>query len=138
MPLRSARRCPAMTRFVPPVCAGSLERRNAWRRAYRNGEMVCGRVQLAVGGDPRLGLTHQEQRRCVAARFVEHLHPDLRDELAAVARHRGAAARRPAERIDPIEVVFDDERQRLIAQVQPPQRQHGALPDLEFGLRELS
>jgi len=41
--------------------------------------------------------------------------------------------------MQPIEVVFDDPhlgRQRIIGWIQPPQVRHGALHDIEFGLRE--
>lgn len=115
-----------------------VEQRYLWGRAYRDGEVVCGRVQLTVGREARLGLTQHEQRRYVVARFVERVDPHLRDELAAVARRRGAAARRAAERMAPVEVVFDNRRQRIVAAVLPPQRRAGGpLPELEFHLREL-
>jgi hypothetical protein len=115
-----------------------IEQRYLSGRAYRNGEVVCGRVQLTVGRDARLGLAQHERRRYVVARFVERVDPHLRDELAAVARRRGAAARRAAERIAPVEVVFDDKRQRIVVAVLPPQQRGGGpLPELEFHLREL-
>ena len=107
-------------------------------RAYRDGQLVCARVQLTVGRDGRLGLTRSE-RRYVVARFLERLHPGLRAELAELARRRGAAARRAAERMDPIELVFDDRhlgRQRITGWVQPPQARRGDLRDIEFALRE--
>jgi hypothetical protein len=84
-----------------------FEQRYNWGRAYRNGQLVCARVQLTVGRDGRLGVT-RSQRRYVVARFSERVHPALRAELAELARRRGAAARRAAERMDPIELVFDD------------------------------
>ena len=115
-----------------------FEQRYNWARAYRDGQLVCARVQLTVGRDGRLGLTRAE-RRYVVARFSERLHPALRAELTALARRRGAAARRVAERMAPIEVVFDDRhlgRQRIVGWVQPPQARRGDLRDIEFGLRE--
>jgi hypothetical protein len=99
-----------------------LEQRYTWGRAYRDGELVCARVHLIIGRDGRLGLARHE-RRYVAARFLERLQPALRAELAELARRRGAAARRAAERMDPIEIVFTDRRlgtQRIVGWVQPP------------------
>jgi hypothetical protein len=125
---RSGRRLPGVV----------FEQRYNWGRAYRDGQLVCARVQLAVGRDARIGLTRAE--RCyVVARFAERLHPALRAELTALARRRGAAARRVAEGMAPIEVVYDDRqlgRQRIVAWVQPPQVRRGELRDIEFGLRE--
>jgi hypothetical protein len=115
-----------------------FEQRYNWARAYRDGQLVCARVQLTVGRDGRLGLTPAE-RRYVVARFSERLHPALRAELTELARRRGAAARRAADGMDPIEVVFDDRhlgRQRITGWVQPPRVRRGDLHDIEFGLRE--
>ena len=100
-----------------------FEQRYSWGRAYRDGEIVCARVHLTIGRDVRLGLARHE-RGYVVARFLERLHPTLHGELTALARSRGAAARRAAERMDPIEIVFDDKRlgrQRIVGRVQPPQ-----------------
>src|SRR4051794_25774986 len=94
-----------------------------WGHACRDGEVVCGRVELAVRADTRLGLAPRE-RRCLVARFREHLHPALRADLAELVRRRGAIARRAAERMQPIEIVFDDPRlgvQRITGWIQPPQ-----------------
>jgi hypothetical protein len=71
------------------------------------------------------------------------VHPDLRAELAELARRRGAAARRAAERIEPIAIVIDDPtdgRERIVGRIEPPQVRlcFGALGDVEFGLREPS
>jgi hypothetical protein len=117
-----------------------FEQRYNWGPAYRDGQLVCARVQLTVGRDGRLGLTRAE-RRYVVARFSERVHPALRAELTALARRRGAAARRDAEGMAPIEVVFEDRhlgRQRIVGWVQPPQVRRGDLRDIEFGLREPS
>jgi hypothetical protein len=117
-----------------------IEQRYAWGRAYRNGTLVCGRVNVTVDHDVRVGLAPRERRRrSIRAAFTERVDPTLRAELAAVARHRGAAARRAADRMEPIEVVLDDPhrgRQRIIGRVQPPQQHHDDLDALEFGLRE--
>jgi hypothetical protein len=113
------------------------EGRYRWARAYRDGELVCGRVELTVRADFRLGLTPHE-RRYLAARFLERPHPGLRSELAELVRRRGAAARRAAERMQPVEIVFDDPqggRQRVVGWVQPPQLRRGELNEIEFGLR---
>jgi hypothetical protein len=108
-------------------------------RAYRSGRLICGWVQVTISDDERLGLTQQE-RQVVRLRFHEPLDDGLRSELAELLRRRGAAARRAAERIDPIEVVVDDPhgaRQRILGSVQPPQAHHGRLRDIEFALRRV-
>jgi hypothetical protein len=115
-----------------------FEKRCAWGRAYRDGSLVCTRVHITFRRDERLGLAPHE-RRYVAARFLDRLHPDLRADLAELARRRGAAARRAAERIEPIVVVIDDplhERERIIGRLEPPQVRHSHLGGVEFGLRE--
>jgi hypothetical protein len=116
--------------LVPP-------RRYQWARAYRAGRLVCGRVDLTIAADMRLGLAPRE-RCCIAARFLERLHPGLRADLAELARRRGAAARRVADRVEPIELVFDDTRlgrQRIVAWIEPPRVRSVDLRDTEFGLR---
>src|SRR4051794_26530455 len=98
-----------------------------WAHACRDDEVVCGRVELIVTADTRLVLAPRERRR-IAARFVEHLHPALRTELSELVRRRGAAARRLAGRMDPIELVFDEpggRLQRITGWIQPPQVRHG-------------
>jgi hypothetical protein len=127
-------------RTQTPARTGDLptDGRYRWAHACRDGEVVCGRVELTVRADPRLGLTARERRR-LAARFVEHLHPVLREELNELVDRRGAASRRAAERIEPIELVFDDPRlglQRIIGRIEPPQRRRGDLHQIEFRLRE--
>jgi hypothetical protein len=99
---------------------------------------VCGRVELTVDADMRLDLTARE-RRLITVRFLDRLEPALRAELTELVRRRGAAARRAAERMDPIEIVFDDPRlgvQRISGWIQPPQRRNSDLHDIQFGLRE--
>ncbi len=113
-----------------------------WRlgRAYRTGRLVCGCVQVALRVDDRLGLTLGE--RCtVLVRFCEPVADDLRDELTTLARRRGAASERAAERTDPIELVIDDplgERERITGRLRPPHRRHGRLREMEFGFGHLS
>lgn len=117
----------------PPVTG-----RRRWAHACRDGEVVCARVELTFRTDPRLGLTLHERHR-LAARFVEHLHPVLREELNQLVHRRGAACRRAAERIEPIELVFEDPRrgvQRIVAEIQPPQTRRSDLHDITFDLRE--
>jgi hypothetical protein len=117
-----------------------FEQRYAWGRAYRDGTLVCGRVHVTFGRDDRLGLAPHE-RRYVAARFQDRLHPALRSELAELARRRGAAARRAAEGMKPIVIVVDDPRhgrERIVGRLEPPQTRRVDLRDVEFGLREPS
>jgi hypothetical protein len=107
----------------------------AWGRAYREGSLVCGRVQVRIsrGRAPR-------RRQYVAARFVDLLHPALRAELTELAHGGGVAAWAAAERMEPIVVVIDDPsvgRERIVVRVEPPQVPRGYLRDVEFGLREL-
>jgi hypothetical protein len=125
-----------------PAGAGSTQhtaQRSRLGRAYRAGRLVCGWVHVTISVDERLGLTLQERRR-VRLRFHEPLDDGLRSELAQLMRRRGTAARRAAERIDPIEIVVDDdlgERQRIVGQVEPPQARHGQLRDVDFALRRV-
>jgi hypothetical protein len=113
-----------------------IERRRCWGRAYRDGMLVCGRVEVTVRADARFGLAPRE-RRCVTVRFRERVDPVLRKELSDLVRRRGVAARRAAERMKPIEIVFDDPGlPRIVGWVEPPQRRHGALHEIEFGLCE--
>jgi hypothetical protein len=115
------------------------EQRHVPGRAYRGERLVCARVQLTTGRDDRLGLASRE-RRYVLARFCGQLDPGLHAELTELVRRRGAAARRVAEKLEPIEIVVDDPRdggRRLIARLQPPQlRGGGDLRAVEFGLQE--
>jgi IS4 transposase len=114
--------------------------RYRWARAYREGRLVAGRVELAVEADDlRIGLSLSERRRIVA-RFVERLDPELRDELAQLVRRRGAAGKRIAERLAPVEVVAEDRdgsERRFLCRLQPPQQRYGDLWEIEFDLREL-
>jgi hypothetical protein len=100
--------------------------------------VVCGRVELTVRADSRLGLTPRE-RRVLTVRFLDGMESRLRAELTELVRRRGARAWRVAERMEPIEIVFDDALrglQRITGWIQPPQRRDGDLQDVEFGLRE--
>jgi hypothetical protein len=116
-----------------------FEQLYAWGRAYRDGTLVCARVHVRIGRDDhRLGLTHDE-RRYVLARFSERLDATLDRELRELARRRGQAARRLAERMEPIQIVVDDPRRgrvRISGRIEPPQVRWGDLREIEFGLRE--
>lgn len=114
------------------------KRHTAIGRAYRDGSLVCGRIHVTFGRDERLGLAPHE-RRYVVTRFLDRMHPTLRSELAELARRRGAAARRAAERMEPIVLVIDDPRQgreRIVGRLEPPQTRRIDLRDVEFQLRE--
>jgi hypothetical protein len=117
-----------------------FEQRYGWARAYRDGRLVAGRVRLTVDHDVRVGLAPRERRRrSLRASFTERVDPALRAELVAVARRRGAAARRAADRMEPIEVVVDDPRrgrERIVGRVLPPQQRRGDLDEIEFVVRE--
>ena len=128
----------ARTQAKVDTTGSSLTQRRHWAHACRDGEVLCGRVELTVRADARLGLAPRE-RRCIVARFRECLHPALRADLADLVRRRGATARRVAERMAPIELVFvdpDGSLQRLSGWLQPPQQRHGDLRDIEFVVRE--
>jgi hypothetical protein len=127
--------------FVPaPVDGPPVLGAGRWRvgRAYRGGRLVCGCVHVAIGFDDRLGMTRRE-RRTVRVRFCEPVADELRAELSELARRRGGAGERAAERIAPIEVVIDDaggEHQRVTGRLRPAHTRHGRLREIEFGLRE--
>ena len=142
-------RIPASTSRTPfarcsePVAIDTERRVNAgrWRigRAYRAGRLICGCVQVAVSLDERVGLTERE-RRIVRVRFCEPVDDDLRVELTELARRRGAASLRAAERIAPIELVVVDphsEHERIVGGLQPPYKRHGPLRGIEFGFGQL-
>jgi len=129
------------TPFAPtPVDGDSPLVAGRWRlgRAYRGGRLVCGCVHVAIGFDDRVGLTWRE-RRTVRVRFCEPVADELRAELSELARRRGSAGERAAERITPIEVVIDDptgEHERMTGRLRPAHTRHGRLREIEFGLRE--
>ena len=64
--------------------------------ACRDAEVVCGRVELTVATDSRLGLTARE-RRFFTVRFLDGVEARLRAELTQLVRRRGAVARRAHE-----------------------------------------
>lgn len=122
---------PAVIDTGPTLGAGR------WRigRAYRAGRLVCGCVHVTVSLDERVGLTERE-RRVIRVRFHEPVDDQLRIELTELVRRRGRASYRAAERISPIELVVDDpqsELERVVGCLQPPQRRHGQLREIEFG-----
>jgi hypothetical protein len=119
-------------------CHQLAGRRSCSAHACRDSEVVCGRVEITVSADTRLRLTARE-RRFLTVRFLDRLEPVLRAELTELVRRRGAVARRAAERMETIELVFDDPLagpQRITGWIQPPQRRNGELKDVRFGLRE--
>jgi hypothetical protein len=118
--------------IAPP--AGRRYRR---ARAYRDGKLICGRVELMIRPDTRIGLAPRERRQLVA-RFVDRLAPTFRYELEQLVRRRGAAATRIGDRIETIELIFDDPRdsELLIARLEPPQARRWKLSENEFVIRE--
>ena len=129
------------TPFAPaPVDGNPVLGAERWRvgRAYRGGRLVCGCVHVAIRFDDRLGLTRRE-RRTVWVRFCEPVADELQAELSELARRRGGAGERAAERIDPIEVVIEDpsgKHERMTGRLRPAHTRHGRLREIEFGLRE--
>jgi hypothetical protein len=131
------------TAYAPtPVSVAPTLGIGRWRagRAYRAGRLICGCVHVAIRSADRLGLTRRE-RRLVRVRFSEPVADDLRTELTQLARRRGRASERAAERIDAIELVVDDphgEHERITGRLAPPHRRHGRLNEIEFGLSQIS
>jgi hypothetical protein len=122
---------------VAPTDHALMARRSCPAHACRDSAVVCSRVELIASTDARLGLTPRE-RRSFTVRFLDSPEPGLLTELTRLTRRRGSAARRAAERMAPIEIVFDDPLQglqRIAGCVQPPQRRTGDLHDIQFGLR---
>jgi hypothetical protein len=113
-------------------------RRHRRARAYRGGELICGRVDLMIRPDLRLGLAPRERRQLIA-RFVDLLAPTFRYELEQLVRRRGAAATRIGDRIETIELVVDDAQRHselLVCRLEPPQSRHWKLSENEFVIRE--
>ncbi|MGH2943932.1 MAG: hypothetical protein ACRDLN_14275 [Solirubrobacteraceae bacterium] len=78
-------------------------------------------MHVTIRVDDRLGLTRRE-RRVVRVRFCEPVADDLRSELTELARRRGPASERVAERIALIELVIDDphgEHERITGRLRP-------------------
>lgn len=97
-------------------------------RAYRHGDVVCGRIAIDLA---------PAEHRHVTVRFLDPPAEHLGAELATLVRRRGAAARRAAEQLEPIELVVDagDGPRRLAGRLEPPLLRFGGLPDIEFGVR---
>jgi len=141
IPARSSRAPSARGNAPAAVDTDHTPGSGQWRmgRAYRAGRLVCGCVHVTVSLDGRLGLT-QRERRMVRVRFHEPVDDILRAELAELARRHGPASDRVAERIAPIEIVVDDpqsEHERMVGGLQPPQRRHGQLREIEFRFGQL-
>jgi hypothetical protein len=125
---------------VTPTDYPPTGRRSCSAHACRDSAVVCDRIELIVGADSRLGLTARE-RRVFTVRFLDGLESRLRAELTELVRRRGTVARRAAERMEPIEIVFYDPLrglQRITGWVQPPQRRNRPLQDIQFGLCEVA
>ena len=108
-------------------------------RAFRHGELVCGRVDLRVRDSGRVGLTAHERREIVV-RFLGRIAPGFGRELEGLVRRGGGVARRAAERMQAIELVVSHLEMGdlpIVGHVQPPQRRHGEIHEIEFALREL-
>jgi hypothetical protein len=70
---------------------------------------------------------------------VSRLSPMFRYELEQLVRRRGAAATRLGDRIETIELVFDDPSpagEQLVVRLEPPQWRRWKLSDNEFVIRE--
>ena len=95
-------------------------------------------MEVTISLDDRLGLAERE-RRHVRVSFHEPLSDDLRSELTALVRRRGAAARRIADAAHEIAVIVSDDDSgpmRIVGHLQPPEARHALLREIEFGLRE--
>jgi len=144
MRIAASRRRTSPARGSAPAAVDTERTASAGRwhlgRAYRAGRLVCGCVHVMVSLDERLGLTGRE-RRMIRVRFHEPVDDRLRAELTVLAHRRGRASERIAERIAPIELVVDDphsEYERMVGDLQPPQRRHGQLREIEFGFGQLT
>lgn len=74
-------------------------------------------------------------------RFSEPIDDELRAQLSELARRRGTASERAAERIDPIELIIDDpssEHEHMTGRLRPPHSRHGRLNEIEFGFGQLT
>jgi hypothetical protein len=114
-------------------------KRYAWGQAYRDGSLICTDVRVTLARDDQLSAAPHGWRT-VLARFDGRLHPTLRAELTELAHCRSAAARRVAERIEPIVLLLGDPRhgrERIVAQLLPPQTHSIDLREVEFRARQL-
>lgn len=107
---------------------------------YRNGKLVCSRARVTIGDHYRsLGLAARE--RCfVTVAFREGTEVHLRGELSKLIKQRGAAAKRTAERLEPIVVVVQDNElgeRRIEGVVRPlTTRPVGDLANIDFPVRQ--
>jgi hypothetical protein len=103
-------------------------------RAYRDGTLLCSGVHVAVARDVRLAPESPLPPR-IRVRFAERLDGALRGELEQLVRARGASGARLAERLAPLEVVWDEPRgpRRVIGRLEPPRTQRYApLEEISF------
>lgn len=105
-------------------------------RAFRDGELVCEQIVLAVVSDGRLGLAPWE-RHYTTVRFLRGIELGLRNELVGVLRSRGARSKRLAERVEPIDLVVEDrgEECELRGRLEPPVVRSAWIEQVDFRLR---
>ncbi|MGI9099545.1 MAG: hypothetical protein ACR2H2_13830 [Solirubrobacteraceae bacterium] len=123
--------------MAPPKPRTQTRPRYQRARAFRHGELVCGRVDLRVRDSGQIGLTAHERREIVV-RFLGRIAPELRRELDELVQRRGSFARRAADRMQAIELVADDPQAGhvlIVGHVQPPQHRHCEICETEFGVR---
>jgi hypothetical protein len=114
-----------------------IEPRFLYARAYRQGQLVCERAQVAVVSDRRVGLAPAE-RRYITVRFLDGIEDRLRGELARLVGLRGMRGSRFAEMLAPIDLVVEDREgeHRIVGRVQPPVMRCGSLREIDFRVRE--
>lgn len=116
------------------------QRRDLEGRAYQRYTLVCGRVVVGDIHDDRLGLAPAE-REYATIRFLDDIADGFRPVLEELVRRRGAAAKRLAERLEPLEIVISGNsrrRRRVVGRLEPPLLRYGRLRQIEFRLRKLS
>jgi len=118
------------------------EQHYVWGRAYRNGRVVCAHVGVTIVSDVRLAPTPKIPRQ-IRVRFLEGIDKALREELDELVRSRGMRCRRVAERLAPIEIVWDEPhgwrtggRRSHVGRLEPPILRSAPLGEIEFRLRE--
>jgi hypothetical protein len=108
--------------------------RYVWGQVYRDGSLICDRARVTLPTDDQPGAAAR-QRRTVIACFYGRLHPTLHAELTELTSCQGTAARRLAERIEPIVLLLGDphhERERIVGQLLPPHAHSNDLREIEF------
>ncbi|MGI9097744.1 MAG: hypothetical protein ACR2H2_04490 [Solirubrobacteraceae bacterium] len=101
--------------MAPPKPRTQTRPRYQRARAFRHGQLVCGRVDLQVRDSGQIGLTAHERREIVV-RFLGRIAPGMQA----------------------IELVADDPQAGhvlIVGHVQPPQHRHCEMSKTEFGVR---